>query len=367
MRTLVRLAATVLLSLSALATQAPLAHADDAHVTITDAGFDPPTITVNPNSNVIWTNTGSKVHTATSVLGPALFDVGGMGPTESRYFLFSVPGTYHYTSATDCLNSGGNPTAGFDCNGGFVVVTGNVNGGNTAPPPTPTPTPIPTALAGPPQDVAVHVSDSGFSPATVTVALGGSVTWVNDVNTVHNVKTVGGGNAMTFDSGGFGAGNGPNYSFNIPGTYTYTDSTACLNGPLAAGFDCTPATIIVSPQPSQLAPTAQITPVAVAQAGTAPAVGIADGSGFSPQVLAIHVGQTVTWTNNGTQVHSVVSDPGYPQQFDSGGLGAGATFSHTFSQPGSFSYHSSTEPSYYNDQFGRLVTVYAYTGTIQVQ
>ena len=43
------------------------------------------------------------------------------------------------------------------------------------------------------------------------------------------------------------------------------------------------------------------------------------------------------------------------------------TFSRKFTTAGSYGYHSTTEPSYYTDQFSRVVTVFAFTGTILVQ
>ena len=75
------------------------------------------------------------------------------------------------------------------------------------------------------------------------------------------------------------------------------------------------------------------------------AISITD-SAFSPSALQIGAGQTVVWTNNGKNIHSVVSDTGVTPAFDSGGLNPGATFTVMFSAPGLVSYHSSTEPSY---------------------
>ena len=60
---------------------------------------------------------------------------------------------------------------------------------------------------------------------------------------------------------------------------------------------------------------------------------------FSPAVLTIPAGTTVTWTNNdgGFTQHTVTSStPGY--NFDSGLFGAGGTFSYTFVRPGTYDY-----------------------------
>jgi plastocyanin len=64
------------------------------------------------------------------------------------------------------------------------------------------------------------------------------------------------------------------------------------------------------------------------------AVGIADFA-FSPSDLTVPAGTEVTWTNGDGVAHSVVSDDG---SFESETLDAGATFSTTFSTPGTFTY-----------------------------
>ncbi len=60
---------------------------------------------------------------------------------------------------------------------------------------------------------------------------------------------------------------------------------------------------------------------------------------YRPKNLSVKVGTTVTWTNNDSVAQSVTSDT--PGQFDSGLLQPGATWSYTFSQAGTFPYHSS--------------------------
>jgi plastocyanin len=58
---------------------------------------------------------------------------------------------------------------------------------------------------------------------------------------------------------------------------------------------------------------------------------------FSPAMLVVRAGATVTWTNNdGNIVHTTTSDDG---AWDSGGLNGGDTFSFTFEQPGMYPYH----------------------------
>lgn len=57
---------------------------------------------------------------------------------------------------------------------------------------------------------------------------------------------------------------------------------------------------------------------------------------FSPATLTVKVGTTITWTNNDSMTHTVTSDNGV---FDSGNLTPGQTFSYTFNNTGTFTYH----------------------------
>ncbi len=57
---------------------------------------------------------------------------------------------------------------------------------------------------------------------------------------------------------------------------------------------------------------------------------------FAPDTLTVKVGTTVTWTNQDSVVHTVTSDT---NEFDSGGIGKGESFSYTFTAAGSYPYH----------------------------
>jgi LPXTG-motif cell wall-anchored protein len=74
--------------------------------------------------------------------------------------------------------------------------------------------------------------------------------------------------------------------------------------------------------------------VRTAHATTDPGVAIADFS-FTPGATTIHVGDTITWTNHGPSSHTATARDG---SFDTGVLSRGASASHTFTQPGTFSY-----------------------------
>ena len=58
---------------------------------------------------------------------------------------------------------------------------------------------------------------------------------------------------------------------------------------------------------------------------------------FVPNVILIPAGTTVRWTNSGAVDHTVTSDT--TGLFDSGTLGAGASFEYQFNTPGTYTYH----------------------------
>jgi len=63
---------------------------------------------------------------------------------------------------------------------------------------------------------------------------------------------------------------------------------------------------------------------------------------FQPPQINLQAGDTVSWTNNGRQAHTVTSDS---NTFDSGRLDPGRTFSFTFQGAGAFSYHCAIHPT----------------------
>jgi len=77
-----------------------------------------------------------------------------------------------------------------------------------------------------------------------------------------------------------------------------------------------------------------------ALAAASGSVTIADFT-FTPATITVNQGDTVTWNNNGPTPHSATANDG---SFDTGILKKGETSSHTFSQPGSFSYFCKPHP-----------------------
>jgi len=64
--------------------------------------------------------------------------------------------------------------------------------------------------------------------------------------------------------------------------------------------------------------------------------------GYKPAKLQVDVGTAVTWTNTGSQPHTVTSSDGGP--LDSPTLHQGDSWSYTFSKPGTYAYYCSIHP-----------------------
>ncbi len=66
------------------------------------------------------------------------------------------------------------------------------------------------------------------------------------------------------------------------------------------------------------------------------------GFAFSPGALTVKAGTTVTWTNEDSASHTIVSDSG---AFSSDSIATGKTFSYTFDTAGTYEYHCGIHPS----------------------
>ena len=75
---------------------------------------------------------------------------------------------------------------------------------------------------------------------------------------------------------------------------------------------------------------------------------------FTPTDIGITAGTTLTWTNYGAMTHTVTADNG---SFDSGDLGPGSSFSHTFNTPGIYNYYDRYHGGTNNTGMSGIVTV----------
>ncbi len=118
-----------------------------------------------------------------------------------------------------------------------------------------------------------------------------------------------------------------------------------LDGKLEAGIDPNATPVAApTPTPSPPGPAPTASPV-VAPPGQSSSVSV-DERAFSPYTVTIRVGQAVTWTNRGAQIHTVTADEG---AWDSGAIDPGKTFTRVFQAPGNYTYHSETDVTYNAD------------------
>jgi plastocyanin len=68
----------------------------------------------------------------------------------------------------------------------------------------------------------------------------------------------------------------------------------------------------------------------------------AGSNSFSPNPVEVKVGETVTWINDDSGRHTVTSKDGV---FDSGMMGKGQSFSHTFDKVGEYLYFCEPHPN----------------------
>jgi plastocyanin len=92
-----------------------------------------------------------------------------------------------------------------------------------------------------------------------------------------------------------------------------------------------------------------------AHAAGDPGVTVADFH-FSPATTTIHVGDTITWTNDGPSSHTATAHGG---SFDTGVLKKGQSASHTFTQAGTVTYFCQIHPFMH----GTIVVLAAATTT----
>ena len=172
----------------------------------------------------------------------------------------------------------------------------------------------------------------GVEPASLAVATGDIVTWRNEDDERHRIRSREG--PVEFDSGNLEPGEAFTLTFVTEGTYPYRDERDD-SAPAYAG------TIVVGP--SEIA-----TGGATEPAGNLPdapppstaSVAIADRA-FAPASVVVAAGGTVEWTNADGEGHTVSATGG---AFESGIMPEGAAFSQVFETPGTFDYVCAIHP-----------------------
>ncbi|MDD1661883.1 MAG: cupredoxin family copper-binding protein [Methanomicrobiales archaeon] len=111
-----------------------------------------------------------------------------------------------------------------------------------------------------------------------------------------------------------------------------------------------PVTTVATPVPTATVtrPTAVVTtPVATTTAAPttvvppAPVAITIQGFTFNPASITVPAGTMVTWTNDDTAPHTIVSDA---TAFRSNAIAMGGSYSFTFTAPGTYPYHCGIHP-----------------------
>ncbi len=324
----IRLVIAILAVVVAAATLAGASFAAD-HTVVISSALEPPRLQVGPGSSVTWRNDDGERHRVRSDEGPERFDSGDLEPGESFTVTFTLEGTYPYVDHRDQDDA-----AYF----GTIVVGGASRDTDRS-----------LSDIG-----AVTILDRSFQPASVAIASGGTVEWANRDGEAHTVT----GSDSAFDSGILDSGAIYRQTFDEPGSYPY----ACLIHPDMRGTITVSDQVPAAPDgPTSLPLASPATgadgepdlasavdalavpsgdPVATPTVGSGPAVSIIDRT-FQPASVEGAVGDTVTWTNDDGEGHTVTAVDG---GFNSGVLAVGDGFSTTIETPGTYDYFCAIHP-----------------------
>jgi plastocyanin len=271
--------------------------------------FSPRTVTVDAGTTVRWRNNDGREHTVTA--NDRSFDSGIIRVGATFVKTFTTPGTFPYICAIHPDMTG-------------TIAVRASGGGTPPPPPPPTPTPRPTPVPSSPPGGGgatgdVRAIDFAFSPSSINIVAGTTVTWVNDGAALHTVTASDG----SWDSGLVSAGGRFSRRFGTPGTYLYLCGLhPAMTGVVrVSGLDgATP------PPPPPSTPRPSAPPVAAGELELRDFV-------FVPSSIRVTPGTTVTWVNTGAAPHTVTDRAG---SFDSGTIARGTRWSRTFPSAGTF-------------------------------
>lgn len=191
------------------------------------------------------------------------------------------------------------------------------------------PVPVPVLAAG----TIVHITGT-LDPSAVVVGPGTTVTWRNDDQDRHRIRSTSG--PTEFDSGDLDPGQSYSVTFSSLGTWQYLDDR---NKDLSNYWGTVTVATAPTPAPSR-PPGATDPPVTTTPPPPPGDIGMA-GRAFSPANLTVDAGTAVRWRNNDGREHTVSARDG---GFDSGIMRVGATFTRVFSTPGTFAYLCQIHP-----------------------
>lgn len=304
-----------------LAAAAPVVRASDEvdappDITISiGAALSDRAITVDAGDVIEFVNRDGERHRMRARTEPEGFDTGNLESGESYRFVLTVAGTYPYIDERNDDHTAYH---------GRIVVRAPATGSPDA------------------EAVTVRIGDEVFSPAAVTVAVGGQVTFENLDGDDHTATSTDGGPLASPV-----LATGESYAATFPesGTFSYL---CAIHPEMTGTVEVVGEATAVPPGPAApAAPAAPDVPLTPEAPGTAPDAG-GTGAGSGPAVdiemqdfafamadVEVQAGTTVTWTNTGAAPHTATADD---STFDTTLVAAGARASHTFTTPGTYSY-----------------------------
>ena len=305
-----RLVSAVLAALIVAAFIAPAAaSAATATIKITNR-LSPAELSVPAGTTIRFVNADDERHRMRSQSGPAEFDSHNLEPGQSYSMKLTAKGTYTYLDEREDDDTRYH---------GTIVVGGSKSSGGGE-----------SSSTAPATSASVSMAGRSFSPSTVTIAAGGSVTFSNDDDRAHTVTATDG----AFNSGTISEGGSWKRTFKGAGTFSYL----CAIHPEMTGKVVVKGSSTSSPPKPKPAPTPTPTPKPAETNGVD--ARIVDFA-FSPGELSIKIGSTVTWRNSGEAPHTVTADDG---SFDSDMIAAGGSWSRTFESAGTFAYVCAFHP-----------------------
>jgi plastocyanin len=320
-RAVAAIAGALVLTLAAVA-EPGSARAESVTIRIT-ATLEPASVTVAPGASITFDNADTERHRMRSTSGPTDFDTGNLDPGQSFTFTLSATGTYRYVDDRDDENP---------AYAGQIVVS--TSAPTTAPGDPPDPPPAPTS-------VAVSIGDRIYTPAVVTVAPGGTVTWTNDDDRPHTVTA----DDRSFDSGIMNTGDTWSMVFPNGGTFSYfCDLHPDMRGRVDVGEAGGSPPNTNPPPPTTSPPTTPPTvPPTTVPGGPAPSAStvVIAANQFTPATITVVAGSTVTWTSQDAVPHTVTATD---RSFDSGILRQGDTWSTSFPAAGAYAYFCELHP-----------------------
>jgi plastocyanin len=317
-----RLLAVLFLLGAALVLPVVPAYAATATVTI-DSTLHPRSLTVTPGTTVTWRNADADRHRIRTTSAPVELDSNDLDSGQSWSFTFRTAGTYRYVDHRNEDDS---------AYWGTVTVSSSSS-------------PAPAPGLGSPQAPAsgtVRIANRAFGPGSLSVRVGGTVTFANADDRAHTVTADDG----SFDSGLLNAGASWARRFGTAGTYRYH----CAIHPDMRGTVTVPTSTGSVPATKPAAAPAPAAPAA--PGGSRPGsarVTVVDFA-FTPALLSVHAGDTVSWVNAGQSPHTVTAAGGV---FGTSLLAPGATYRTVARRAGTVTYVC----SFHSQMRGTLVVL----------